>query len=102
MKIKNPKLTLTVGAGISGGIACALDDNNELIFINIDDGNDTYETVALRKEDKFVGAGFINLDVEISNAVNCTLETNIVFITDPTKDASCTVSAVPGLDNEDN
>lgn len=95
MKIKNPKLTLTVVGDNATGYAYALDDNNEVVENDID-SNGTYELVVMRfynhysGEYFFIGAEFEQL-VEISNAVNCTLENDAILITDPTKDASCTV-----------
>lgn len=96
MKIKNPKLTLTAGNNVIG-YAYALDGNNEVVAIEIE-SNKTYELVALRFYDndageyKFNGASF-EQPVEISDAVNCTCDPyNSILITDPTKDASCTVA----------
>ena len=97
MKIKNPKLTLTVVGDNVRCYAYALDDNNKLVNIEID-SNGTYETVALRQYDDnngeyhFLGASDFEQPVEISDAVNCTNELHVgIIITDPTKDASCTV-----------
>lgn len=96
MKIKNPKLTLTVGDNVTG-YRLVLDDNNKLVGTDIVSSG-TYETVAYRsyfgsdRQYKFLGADF-DQSVEISDAVNCTLEQGIfIIITDPTKDASCTIS----------
>ena len=105
MKIKNPKLTLNVVDIVDSGYGLVLDDNNELVDFEID-SNGTYETVAYRiyfadfdnsGTYKFIGADFDGSAVEISDAVNCTLERGaFIIITDPTKDASCTVNEIAG------
>ena len=91
LKIKNPKLTILKenGPTIWG---MALNDNNELVATGFTEETGTFETVALHysSDEVFEGAS-ISGRAEIVDEVNCTFEDNVIYVTDPTKDASCTV-----------
>ena len=89
MKIKNPKLTITTESTLNG--LYVLDNGN---IVATGDLTGTIETVALRDVEYdgfyvYIGEGFT-----VDDAVNCTYDDyGQITITDPTKDASCTVYA---------
>lgn len=94
MKIKNPKLTITTEDTLDG--LPILLDNGYLVFAENLTG--TFETVAIRDADYDVFYVDLNSIFVIEDTVNCTNQGSVVAITDPTKDASCTVIYDDGLD----
>ena len=97
MKIKNPKLTVTViNTKLEpwfGNLILMLDDNNRLIFTGreISAGEtEVVEEIIGNEEDVFVSSP--NYYGDATDLVNCTHDINQFTITDPTKDASATIT----------
>ena len=93
MKIKNPKLSVTVGEGANIGQGYYLDSSNRIHFV--DTKYESTELVAIKYGDAFAGALFDPDNMRVDDMVNCTAENGGILITDPTKDASCTISVSP-------
>lgn len=91
MKIKNPKLSVTINFGGYINQGYCLDSSNSVHFV--DTKHESTEFIAVKYGDAFAGAFYEPNDITVSDLVNCTAdaERRVILITDPTKDASCTV-----------
>lgn len=90
MKIKNPKLSVTVNEGAYTA-GWYLDSSN---YVHYGQKTESTEFIAIQGYGMFVGAFYDLGNIEVSDMVNCTAdsENGYILITDPTEDASCTVS----------
>lgn len=95
MKIKNPKLSVTINEGAYITEGWYLDTSNHIHSTNTE--HESMEFIAIKSGDAFVGAVYEPSDMIVSDLVNCTAdaESGLILITDPTKDASCTISEGP-------
>lgn len=91
MKIKNPKLSVTINEGAYISQGHCLDSSNHVHFTGTK--YESTEFIAIKCGDVFVGAIYEPNYIAVSDLVNCTAdaENGVILITDPTKDASCTV-----------
>lgn len=87
MKIKNPKLSVTVD-GLVFLNGYYLDSSNH---IHSGRKQESTDFIAVKFNGMLVGVIYDEDNAIASNLVNCTAENGGILITDPTKDASCTI-----------